>query len=60
MATQIAKEAGATVTGLVGSPEKLEFARPFGADHLIDRRATDWVEEIQRLTEGRGVDTASA
>ena len=56
MATQIAKEAGATVYGLVGSPEKIEFARPFGANHLIDRRAGDWLEEIQRLTDGRGVD----
>jgi NADPH2:quinone reductase len=56
MATQIAKEAGATVTGLVGSPEKIEFAQPFGADHLIDRQASDWLEEVKRLTDGRGVD----
>lgn len=56
MATQIAKEAGATVTALVGSPAKIEFARPFGADHLIDREATDWVQEILSLTDGRGVD----
>ena len=56
MATQIAKEAGATVYGLVGSQEKAEFAKPFGADHLIDRRASDWVEEIERRSVGRGVD----
>ncbi len=54
MATQIAKEAGATVFGLC-SAAKFDFARPFGADHLIDDRG-DWVEEIGRLTDGRGVD----
>lgn len=56
MATQIAKEAGATVYGLVGSPEKIAFARDFGADHLIDRQATDWVEEVKSCSSGRGVD----
>ncbi len=54
MATQIAKEAGATVFGLCGAA-KFDFARPFGADHLIDDRG-DWVAEILELTGGRGVD----
>jgi NADPH:quinone reductase len=55
MATQIAKEAGATVYGLC-SRSKMDFTRPFGADHLIDARSPDWVEEVKRLTAGRGVD----
>lgn len=55
MATQIAKEAGATVYGLC-SPDKIEFARPFGADHLIDTRRDDWPDEVLARSEGRGVD----
>lgn len=56
MCTQIAKSAQAKVIALCGGPEKIEHARPFGADHLVDHRAVDWVEEVKRLTEGRGVD----
>lgn len=54
MATQIAKESGARVFGLC-SAAKFDFARPFGADHLLDDRG-DWVEELRGLTGGRGVD----
>lgn len=55
MAVQIAKEAGATVFGTC-SPGKMEFAREYGYDHLIDYRTGEWVAELKRLTEGRGVD----
>lgn len=55
MAVQIAKEAGAVVLGTC-SPGKMEFARGFGYDHLIDYRSGDWVAEVKRLTGGRGVD----
>ncbi len=54
MATQIAKEAGATVFGLC-SAAKFEFARSFGADHLLDDRG-DWVAEVKALTGDLGVD----
>ncbi len=54
MATQIAKEAGATVIGLC-SANKIDFARPFGADHLIDARG-DWLAELAKVTDGRGAD----
>ena len=55
VAAQIAKKAGAVVYGTC-SPGKMEFARPFGYDHLIDYRGADWVAEVKRLTGGRGVD----
>lgn len=55
MAVQIAKEAGATVFGLC-SPGKMEFARAYGYDHLLDSRSDDWAAELKRLTDGRGVD----
>ena len=54
MMTQIAKEAGARVFGLCAA-RKMEFARGFGADELIDD-AGDWVEEVLSLTGGRGAD----
>jgi S-(hydroxymethyl)mycothiol dehydrogenase len=35
---------------------KLEWARQFGATHVINSRETDPVEEIRALTEGNGAD----
>jgi NADPH2:quinone reductase len=55
MAAQIAKEAGCIVYGTC-SPEKMDFARPFGFDHLLDSRQADFAAEVKRLTDGRGVD----
>jgi NADPH2:quinone reductase len=56
MATQIAKEAGATVFSVCGGATKVAYARRFGADHVIDHTAGDWVEAVRGLTGGRGVD----
>ena len=39
-------------------PERLAMARRLGADHVIDFKQTDPVEEILRLTEGQGADVA--
>ena len=39
-------------------PERLAIARRMGADHVVDFGATDPVEEIMRLTDGRGVDVS--
>jgi putative PIG3 family NAD(P)H quinone oxidoreductase len=55
-AIQLAKQAGATVYATAGSPEKCDFCRSLGADAAIDYRAQDFVEEIRRLTNRRGVD----
>lgn len=56
MLTQIARDAGARVIGLVGGPAKAAFAAPFGADVLIDYTAADWPEQVRAATAGRGVD----
>jgi threonine dehydrogenase-like Zn-dependent dehydrogenase len=37
---------------------RLEFAKIFGADWLINAKASDTVREVQRVTSGRGVDVA--
>ncbi len=55
-ATARAKCAGATVITTAGDSRKCEFSRAQGADHALNYRETDWVEEILKLTNGRGVD----
>ncbi len=55
-AIQLAHEFGATVYATAGSPEKCLACLRLGAAAAIDYRAQDFVEEIKRLTDGRGVD----
>jgi threonine dehydrogenase-like Zn-dependent dehydrogenase len=58
-ATAGAKLKGATRIIVVdGIPERLAMARRLGADLTIDFNKTDPVEEIMRLTNGKGVDVA--
>ena len=52
-----ARLAGArTVIGVDIDPRKLEWARQFGANHVINSRETDPVERIRELTGGNGAD----
>lgn len=55
-AAQLARAAQMTVFGSVGSPEKAEFAKSQGVDHVINRRMESVVERVLELTGGRGVD----
>ena len=55
-AIQLAKAFGATVVATAGSEEKVAFCRTIGADHAINYRTQDFVAEVKRLTNGRGVD----
>jgi threonine dehydrogenase-like Zn-dependent dehydrogenase len=58
-ATAGAKLKGATtIIGVDTVPERLAMARQLGADHVVDFRKADPVDEILRLTQGRGVDVA--
>ncbi|CAO3357570.1 NAD(P)-dependent alcohol dehydrogenase [Azospirillum melinis] len=58
-ATAGARLKGATTIIAVDTvPVRLEMARRMGADHAVDFRQADPVEEIMRLTDGRGVDVA--
>ena len=56
MAVQIALALGAVPHVTAGSAEKLGIARSLGVKTLIDYRQQDFVEEIHRATDGRGVD----
>jgi putative PIG3 family NAD(P)H quinone oxidoreductase len=44
-----------TVIVTCGGPEKCARALELGAAHAIDYKATDFVEDVRRITEGRGV-----
>ena len=58
-ATAGAKLCGATTIIAVESvPARREVSLRLGAHHVVDFRAVDPVEEIMRLTDGRGVDVA--
>ena len=58
-ATAGAKLSGASlVIGVDRLPERLAMSRKMGADHVIDASKVDPVEEIMRLTHGRGVDAS--
>jgi threonine dehydrogenase-like Zn-dependent dehydrogenase len=58
-ATAGARLMGATcIIAVDGIPERLAMSRRMGADITINFRDTDPVDEIMRLTEGRGVDVA--
>ncbi|MCB2106569.1 MAG: zinc-binding dehydrogenase [Rhodobacteraceae bacterium] len=56
MATQVAKTAGCKVIGLAGGRAKIAFAKPFGADVLIDYTAPGWDAKVKDATGGRGCD----
>lgn len=54
---QIALGLGAEVITLVSGEQKRQRAEASGAQHIIDRRAVDdWVDEVTRITGGRGAD----
>lgn len=58
-ATAGAKLLGASkIIAIDKVPERLEMAQRLGADHVIDFSRTNPVDEVRRLTEGRGVDVA--
>jgi NADPH:quinone reductase-like Zn-dependent oxidoreductase len=53
---QIAKLRGARVIATAGSDEKLAKAKELGADEVINYTRGDWLKEIKRLTDRKGVD----
>lgn len=58
-AVQMAKRAGATVLATASADAKLQrLTSEFGLDHGINYTQVELVEEVRRLTSGRGVDLA--
>jgi len=56
--TQWASARGAHVIATVSSPAKADLARKHGAAHVIDLSSQKLVEEVRRITDGRGVPLA--
>ena len=54
-AIQIAKAMGSAVIVTAGSDEKCAACLALGADHAINYKATDFAEEVKKLTAGKGV-----
>jgi NADPH:quinone reductase-like Zn-dependent oxidoreductase len=55
-AIQIARMVGARVMTTVGTDDKREFARALGAEHVVNYRTQDFVDEAKKWTGKRGVD----
>jgi len=55
-ASQMARMAGAHVIGTVGSAARSAHALSAGVEHLINYKTESIVDEVARITEGKGVD----
>ncbi|MBT3139489.1 quinone oxidoreductase [Ruegeria litorea] len=53
---QMAAHMGVTVIGTVGSEEKARVATAAGCHHTILYRSQNFIDEVSRLTKGRGAD----
>jgi len=53
-AIQLGKAAGAIVIATAGSDAKVEVCRQLGADHALNYKTQDFVEEVKKITGGRG------
>jgi NADPH:quinone reductase-like Zn-dependent oxidoreductase len=55
-AVQIAKLLGARVIATAGSDAKLEKAKALGADEVVNYETQDFLQEVKRLTDRKGVE----
>ena len=54
-AIQLARAAGLQIIGTVGSEKGEQLARDLGAHHVLNHRAPDYLGELMKITENRGV-----
>ena len=52
---QWAKSLGLKVIGTVGSDEKIEIAKKYGCDHVINYSKEDFAKKVMGITDGKGV-----
>lgn len=55
-AVQIARRLGAEIYATVGHPDKREYLRSLGVEHVFDSRSPSFVDGIRAATGGEGVD----
>ncbi len=55
-AVQLARAVGLTVIGTAGSERGLQLVQAEGAQHVLNHSSDGYLDELMKLTEGRGVD----
>lgn len=55
-AVQLARHAGLQIIGTAGSDAGRTLVREQGADHVLDHSREGYLDEVMRITDGRGVD----
>ncbi len=55
-AIQLGRAFGARVIATAGSPEKLQFAKQQGAEHVLNYTNETWVDQVKQVTGGSGAD----
>ena len=55
-AIQYARYIGAEVFATAGSPQKRDFLRLLGVEHVLDSRSLEFADRITQITAGEGVD----
>jgi len=55
-AVQLGRNAGLTVFGTAGTEEGLELVRQHGAQHALNHRQANYLDQLMSLTNGKGVD----
>jgi NADPH2:quinone reductase len=55
-AVQLARAAGMTVIGTAGSEDGMALVKQEGAHHVLNHASDGYLDELMKLTEGRGVD----
>ncbi|WP_278265369.1 type I polyketide synthase [Nocardia sp. AG03] len=55
-AIQVAKAIGARIIGAASTPERRAHVLTSGADHAVNSRSLDFVDDVLALTDGRGAD----
>ncbi len=55
-AVQLARSAGMHVIGTGGTDEGMALLRQLGCHHVLNHRAEGYMDELQQITDGKGVD----
>jgi myxalamid-type polyketide synthase MxaB len=55
-AVQLAQQAGVEIFATAGNPEKMDFLRSLGVEHVMNSRSLGFFDEVMDKTAGQGVD----
>ena len=50
----MARACGAFVIATASTKEKLDVCRKFGANAVVNYKETDWIDQIKKVTKGKG------